>query len=266
MTTHPESLPDHFVEAFDVPMGLPWDQARAALLKARHSAPVATDEVLISLRRIEPWRSDRPAHYAAAYIRRESVEDQRVLWSDIDGRRVKFTFVSRDRQRKVWRDRLVHVGLAGACLVAVGLAALSAVDQRSQGEGRLETAERNAQLILAAQARARDVARRAHVVELAGLTGRSGSNVLADIAWLATAKLPQARLTDVGWDGLTMYVAAAGSERPVTALDRTVTPISTSETSSLWKISKSATAPRADGLPGAPMATTTRQPPPMQQP
>lgn len=64
----PRAEPNVLVRTLVVPPGAPWVQQRAAMLEARHSAPLPIESLVLSLMRLEGWRPGRPGRYAACYV------------------------------------------------------------------------------------------------------------------------------------------------------------------------------------------------------
>ncbi|HLZ77173.1 hypothetical protein [Phenylobacterium sp.] len=227
-TEGPEPVaPMVFVRTIAVPAGLPWDQARAAQLEARHGAPLPIPEVMHRLRRLETWGPGRPGRYAVFYVRRRDYTGPFETVEEVDGQSVRVAFgggarTSSDTLPRL--QRLVFLGLGAiALLLAVGYATGEVINTRNQAAQRLDLLEHN----VAAKLRAGRRLEADHLRLLALTQSHPDAaipqEVVDDIAWVAQAKAPDARIVALHWDRGLIAIEARGDTPPLTSGDRPIT-------------------------------------------
>jgi hypothetical protein len=214
--------PQVFVRTFATPPGLPWDQARAAQLDARHGAPLPISDLLHRVKRLDRWTPGRSGAFAVFYVRRRDFDRPFETTVDVDGQAVRVAFGMGAGQIK----RARQVGLTALIVIAAVAVVVTAVSRvwqaRSQNAEQLSTLEREAAARLSQAQKLDD---HQHDDEaLARLEGKSGlaSDVAADLSWLAAAKTPDARIVAVHWDHGLLAVESRGEGAPVAAADRQV--------------------------------------------
>jgi hypothetical protein len=230
--------PQVFVRTFTTPVGLPWDQARAAQLEARHGAPLPIAELAHQLRRLEGWSYARPGRFAVFYVRRRDFKQPFETTLDVDGAAVRVAFGRRRRLAAGQMDQLRGAAVVGAGLalaaVVVTAACVQASNVRAEAEARLERLEREAaaKLRLANRLGADREIRRA----LAAAQGASGTpeQVLRDLAWVTRARTPEARIVAVHWEQGLLAIEARGKAPPVSAIDREIVRSDKPLPSGLW--------------------------------
>ena len=245
----PPPAPHCFVRQIATPPGTPWDQARAADLEARAGAPLAVERLLLSRRRLEPWRLGLPGRFAVAYAREEDVGDGAVLL-EVDGRPIGFTFATPAKRALATRRALLRLVVAAAAAIAavvvIGGLASSRMEQEAR-LARLEAATAQRQAVLARR-RARD--QEARALDAAGLHGRTLQDAIADLAWVARARDPSAAIDRVHWQPEALRITARGDKRPLTARDRELKAVSSADGATVWESSRAAqAAPSASPAP-----------------
>jgi hypothetical protein len=249
MSAAEPDAPEPFVRTFEVPAAAPWDQARAARLNARLGSPLAESEVLISIRRLEPWRSDAPGRYCAAYLRRSEVAGELTLPRDVDGRPLRLVFRSPQAARERRRRRSLDVGLGLLAVVLAALALSKAASTGAQARVAVARAEGSASRALAAQRAQGRRSRLADQLALAGAEGRTGADLAADLAWLARARQPGAPVRAVMWSQGRLAVRSVPTEQPPLApAGRSIHP--SPEGAGMWVVDP----------PPRPLAATFRPP------
>lgn len=214
-TPEDNPTPKVFVRTLLAPPGMPWEQARTAELDARLSSPLPAGDVVYQLRRLEAWRPGSPARFAAFYVLARDVDGRLETQAKVDGRDVRVVFESAEVSANRAK-RLGAVGLAAGILVfALVLTVSLALGRRADLENRLGAAEQQAGTKLrAASAKARlkaqDQALRSWPEKGAPL-----SDVLADLAWISSAKSGGARIDGVHWEGGLLAVEAPGIQPPL---------------------------------------------------
>jgi hypothetical protein len=226
--------PPVFARSISAPAGPPWDQARAADLEARLSAPLPLSEVLYQLHRLEPWRLGRPARYAATYVRVREVREALEASVEVDGRRLHVRFVSTaEKSRRAKRFGIVAAALAVGVLAA-GVAMTTALAMRSQTALRLDALEQTAALRLR-QARNLDALDdQTRALNIAHVQGQSLKDYLSDLAWAAAARSPDAHIDSVHWERGLMAVQMRGDVAPFAQNDRTVIKASKPVRPGVW--------------------------------
>jgi hypothetical protein len=214
--------PQVLVRTFAAPAGLPWDQARGALLEARHGAPLPIADLHFRVKRLERWAPGRPGRFAVFYIRRRDLTGPFETTVDVDGDPIRVAFGTSAQPSRSWRSLGVVVLAIGLSVAIVGGMAVMALSIRADASQQLDTLEQQT----AAKLRAAQVAQREQAQDraLAANQGRSGqvSDVLADLTWLAHARTADARIVSVHWDHGLMAVEARGSAAPVDGRERQV--------------------------------------------
>jgi len=215
-----ESHPQVFVRAIVTPPAPPWEQTRAANLEARHGAPLPLAELLHRVKRLAPWAPGRPGRFGVFYVHAKEFRAPFETEVEVDGQSVKVAFGRAGDQvqrAQGWAVILLLFVLTGAGL---GTGLVLATGARAQAEARLATAEKlGAERFAAAQAYRRQVAQ-ARELRLALGRGRSISDLVGDLTWVATSKTPEARLAAVHWQGGVMAVEVRGEQPPFAAPDR----------------------------------------------
>lgn len=214
--------PQVFVRVFVTPPGAPWEQTKAADLEARHGAPLPIADLLFRVRRLAKWAPGRPGRFAVFYIRAQEFREPFETEVDVDGQPVKVAFGASAGQL----EQIKQIGLAVGVLVAVGAILgggfMLALTARAELNTQIEALEMQSQQRLrAAQAyqKQKDLAQSLEVA-----VGRSGRmrDVVADLAWVATSKAPEARIIAVHWERGVLAVEARGEVAPFAAPDRRV--------------------------------------------
>lgn len=234
MTVHPSRYPIEsphpppspadptvFVRTFTTPPGLPWDQARVALLEARSGAPLPLGEVIYQLRRLDPWFMGRAARYAAFYVRAQEGSDLQST-VEVNGRPMRVRFLSTAARNHRARSLAVLAGVTGGLALVVSAAVTTALTTRAETAGRLDAV---AQIAVAKTRAAKSLERQrlmGQALDEAGVRNLSLNAALADLAWAAGARTPGARLDALHWDHGHMAVEARGDEPPFISGERTV--------------------------------------------
>lgn len=211
--------PQVFVRAFSVPAGLPWEQARAAQLDARHGSPLPIQELLVQLKRLDRW-SGKTARFAAFYIRAQDYREPFETSLDVEGQTVAVAFGGRKQdldQVRLASIVALAIVLSGAIL---GGSLVMALGARGQAVAKLEAAE---QLALAKRRMA--LAHQSQIDQARSLRAEVGrsrpvNEVLADLDWAAASKAPDARIFAVHWDHGLLAVEARGQAAPLITGDR----------------------------------------------
>lgn len=241
----PPPAPRCFLRQIATPPGMPWDQARVADLEARAGAPLAVERLMLSRRRLEPWRLGQPGRFAVAYAREEDVGDSAAVLLEVDGRAIGFAFATPAKRARSTRRALVRLAMTVAVVVAavavIGGLASSRVEQEAR-LARLEAATAQRQTVLAhRQARERE----ARALDAAGLHRRTLQDAIADLAWVARARDPAAAIDRVHWQPEALRITARGDKRPLTAQDRELKAVSAADGATVWESSRAAQAASA---------------------
>ncbi len=240
MTNTDSRDPETLLRVFQMPAAPPWDQQRAAWLNARHGSPLPIPEVIIDLRRLDPWRPGRAGRFAAAYVRRADVVSELSVTLDVEERPRTFLFRSPATEPARRRQRLIDLTLSA--LLVLGLSAMGswAFIQRGENVRALEQAERSARLSLAMRHTALRQTRMVNLLASAGAEGRTGRQLVADLVWVATAKQPNVRLRAIHWQGGEMDVSAQGPVTPFAQADRDVAPAGSGGRAgeSVWRVKR----------------------------
>ena len=134
--------PSVFARAVQAPAGWPWEQTRAALLEARHAAPLTIDEMQLRLVRLTPWRPNEPARFAACYVRANEVTGRFETSVEIDGRSIEVVFEPPEAMAQRARRSLALAVATTAVVAIVFVAITGALLARSQAEQQLSDLER----------------------------------------------------------------------------------------------------------------------------
>lgn len=213
--------PRVFARSIAAPAGWPWEQARAAALEARHSAPLPVHEVAHQLRRLEAWRPGQPARFAAFYVRRAEVGDRLETEALLAGERHRVVFVSSAQERRRMR-MLALVGLgAGLTMFAAIVGAGVARQAGEAAEARLAALEVSARSDLRKAQTLNRQRRLAAAIEDRD-RGPGFDMPLSDLAWSARGKKPEARILAWHWEPGLSAVESRGKDSPFAAADRPV--------------------------------------------
>ena len=215
--------PQVLVRTFAAPAGLPWDQARGAQLEARHGAPLPIADLHFRVKRLERWAPGRAGRFAVFYIRRRDLAAPFETTVDVDGAPIRVAFGTKAQPAsRPWMSAgILALGIGLSAAIAVVMVAM-ALSIRTDASQQIETLERQTTVKLrtAKSAQREEVQDRA----LAANQGRSGqvSDVLADLTWLAHARVADARIVSVHWDRGLMAVEARGSAAPLDGRERQI--------------------------------------------
>jgi len=218
----PREPPQVFHRTFVVPQGLPWDQARAAALEARHGSPLPIVDLLHRVRRLEGWSPGQPGRYAAFYVRRRDYARPFETTLTVDGAAVRIAFGARGGQLQALRPWLLRAAAAAGLALLAALPLTLAWGARTEADARLTALETR---LAARDRQARRVeADRGRAIALA--QARVGlmtpADLLGDIGWVARAKAPEARIVAVHWERGVMALESRGEAAPVAGFDRRV--------------------------------------------
>lgn len=218
----PPREPQVFTRVFAVPAGAPWEQAQAAQLEARHGAPLPAAELQYRLRRLGRWSPRTAGRYAAVYVRARELTGPFETTVEAEGRPLTVAFGAQTLQLPKLGSGLVLTLPVAAAFAVLAFALTVALTTRSQAAQQLEAVEASAEARLRA---ARTVERqRLQGRELVAAMERARpvGDVIDDLAWVASAKAPEARLAAVHWDHGLIAVEARGEAAPFAASDRLV--------------------------------------------
>lgn len=111
-----------FTRVVTTPPALPWDQARAAHLEARHTSPISAgtsgQSLSIIVKRLEPWRPKTAGRFVAVYLR-GAPKGALSFDIEVQGRTVRVDIPSRAEQAERLRQRLWIGGTAAVMAVAL---------------------------------------------------------------------------------------------------------------------------------------------------
>jgi hypothetical protein len=247
--------PQVFVRTFTIPSGLPWDQARAAQLEARHGAPLPIADLVHRLRRLEPWAPGRIGRYAVFYVRRRDYSGPFETTIDVDGQTMRVAFGSRGLNLQRYRAAALAVCTVAAAGLAIVAMAVTVLGVRDSAEQQLTRLERESAVKLRI-ARAVEAGRQ-ESRELAMAQGQSGrpTDVLDDIAWVARNRTSDARIVALHWDHGLLAVEARGELPPLGPSDRQMVRAQRPVRPGVWawgvsRRSAATPAPVAAALPG----------------
>jgi hypothetical protein len=206
--------PQVFVRVFQAPAGLPWEQARAAQLEARHGSPLPIADVLHQVKRLGAWSLGEPGRYAAFYVRRAEFSGPFETTVQVEGAPIRVAFGTGATQAARLRQAAALGGLVGATLVIAGVGLTLALGVRSETTAQLDLAQQT----LAAKSRAlRSAVRQAEQTEALADVAQGGqpvATVHTDLAWVGAAKTPDARIVAVHWDRGLLGVEVRGEAAP----------------------------------------------------
>jgi hypothetical protein len=244
----PPLEPKVLARSIVIPPGLPWDQARAARLEARHGAPLPMAELAFQLRRIEGWRPGVPGRYAAFYVLARDLFGRLTTTVEMDGRDLEITFLSADLQRQRVRT-LASVGIAsGIAALLLVVSVGTALMRRAEAEARLSALETRADGKLRAVRARERLKEQARALDTQLDRGSRVGDVLGAIAWASSAKTPDAHIEAFHWEPGLFAVEVRGAQIPFeVAPDRTLrksaTPIRRGVW--LWGVTPRSAAPSA---------------------
>lgn len=214
--------PKVFTRLFTVPQGAPWEQARAAQLEARHGSPMPIADLFWRVRRLEAWGPRKPVRYAAFYVRRNEVSGQFETSVNVEGRSFPLAFGTSG----VSIGRVSEIAVLTIVSLIVVSVATSGVLMASNSRNQLESEVSRAELRLKGKLRqlADQQKRLERQRELARLVGGSApaQDILADLAWTASARLPEARIQAFHWDKGLIAIETRGDATPLAAAGRSL--------------------------------------------
>ena len=214
--------PRVFARAVPAPPGWPWEQARGALLDARHGAPLPIDQMHLRLKRLTPWRPTQPGRFAAGYVRIAELEGRLEAEVDVEGQTVSMVFEPPEALARRARQSLI-VGVAAAAVAALLFVSIAgALLARAEGEEELATLERGAAVKLQ-RAEAAQTIRRQSAALAAAQPGDPLSTATSDLAWAMAARRADARIEAWRWDHGVSRVAARGDDPPFVDARRALT-------------------------------------------
>lgn len=224
-------VPQVFVRTFQTPAAMPWDQARAANLDARHGAPLPLPDLMHRLRRLEPWAPGRAGRYAVFYIRRRDYTGPFETLVDVDGQALRVAFGKTARAPAQQGPSVSFVATLGA-IAAIALAAgggWMAFQARSENEAELARLEQQAAAKLRLARKAQQQRDLVRDLALVRNDAARPEDVLAEIAWINRARSPEARLVGFHWDHGLIALESRGEAAPVTVtggrLERSPKPL-----------------------------------------
>jgi hypothetical protein len=227
----PEAAPDDgddldqsrvFAQVISTPPGLPWDQMRVARLEAGLSAPLPISDLAFQLHRLEAWAFGAPGRFAACYARRSEAMSGLAETLEIEGRTIKVRFEAPALAARRRRLQLA-VGLGAAVIVAISASAIvAALTARDENEAQLSALEAQVQARLRQADQRLSLAAEAGALDTADVSGQNLDHVLSDLAWVAEAKVPEAKLNAWVWQKGAMAVEARGDQSPFQNADRVV--------------------------------------------
>jgi hypothetical protein len=206
--------PEVLARSIVVPPGLPWDQAQAARLEARHGAPLPMADLAFQLKRLEGWRPGGPGRFAAFYVLARDLSGRLETTVEVDGRDLSVTFLSADlqRQRVRW---LASVGIASGVAAALLVFTVgTALMRRAEAEAGLSALETRADgKLRAVQARER-LKEQTRALDAQLNRGARLGDVLGAIAGASSAKSPDAHIEGFHWEPGLVAVEVRGTQAP----------------------------------------------------
>jgi hypothetical protein len=210
--------PDLFVNVVVAPAASPWDQHRAARMRADLGAPLPADQVEISIRRLGRWSSGAGGRFAVGYMRSALVVAEERRTVEVEGQSITFIFQDPTRRFVRRRAALVDGVLAVGAIFSLSVAALK---WTAVHEATLDDLHRRAQIASHDLLDRRLAAREAQnlvVLRRNDLLGRNGQHAINDLAWLSAVRDPQAPLKTVTWsDGRLEVTTVSGGPPTATA-------------------------------------------------
>jgi hypothetical protein len=216
------SKSEPFVRTFEIPPAAPWEQHQAADLEAMHGSPLPPGDAAVCIQRLEPWRPGRPGRFCAAYLRRSDVTGEHVVRAIAGGQPVVFVFRSPKHAvaRRSQRVRDILLGLfAGVAIIS---AALKSGTLHKANVAAAADAESSGRRALAIRAATERQAQAMRVLEGLHAEGRTGAELMTDLAWVGRHRLADVRIEAIDWNGGEMTVHATGQEPPLSPADRSV--------------------------------------------
>jgi hypothetical protein len=199
--------PQVFVRTFGVPAGAPWVQSRAALLEARHGAPLPLTDLMHRLKRLESWRPSHPSRFAAFYIRRTDYRGPFETVVNVDGTSISVAFGGKKPSLTALRPALFAGLCAAVVLALVGLTVSMTLSARQEADMRQAQQQQAQNAVSVAIDRARGQALRP-------------AGVIEDLDWLARSRVADAQILAIHWDHGLLAIESRGEAPPLTASDR----------------------------------------------
>lgn len=203
-----------FTRVLATPPGWPWDQSRAAMLEARHTSPVSSDGVNIIVRRLKAWAMGESGEFVAIYLRAGDPLPAQGLDVEVRGRTIHIELPSKAARAEQLKDQLTRVGAVAVMVVVVLALVTLAFERRTALDNHLGDAE------LQIDREAREAHALAHAKQNAEALSELGvtdglDKAINDLAYVAAAKDPAARLDAFYWSKGFWAVEAHGNEAPV---------------------------------------------------
>lgn len=247
-TPETPSAPQLFTRVIVIPPGAPWDQHRAARLDAAHGAPLAGDEVVFALRRLDPWRPRTSARYGVAYRRCLGADVSETVEARLEGRSVRFRFggpIARPREPRVLIVTAAMTLLAGLALMGGGF---KAREVRAAKTETLERLEANALIGVRQDRRRRQTIAELALVRRADGAGRDFADLAGDLWWLGQVRDPAVKIQTVLWSRGALIVTGSGGDSPVRSAERPVERLQASAGQGVWRIGPPAAPVVRQGL------------------
>lgn len=205
-----------FVRAISTQPAWPWDQRRTAELEARHGSPLPLSDVLYQLHRLDAWRPGAACRFAAFYVLAREVQGRLDATTELDGKSYTVTFSASPERRRLSPAFLRSLAIATAALLIVWSIG-AALGRRAEATAALELAEQSVAVKLR-----RLEARQAEAVQTRALQAELRREIrlrraIADLAWAASLKTSDARITTLYWDRGFMAVEARSEASPFVA-------------------------------------------------
>jgi len=202
------------------PPGSPWAQARLARMDARHAAPLPLSDLVYQVRRLSSWRPASEGRFAVFYVRARDARSPFEAIETVDGRALKVAF----GKAATNTASLQGLGLAVLLLALTGglltTAAIVGARARAESVDRLDAVERLAHAKIATAQTFRRGVTQARQLKAAVGRAAPASDVLNDLAWVATAKTPEARIVGLHWRDGVMALEVRGDPPPFGVIDR----------------------------------------------
>jgi len=203
-----------FTRVVTTPPGWPWDQARAAMLEARHTSPLSNDGVNIMVRRLKSWALGEGGEFVAIYLRAGDPLPAQGLDVDVRGRTIHIDLPSRAARAEQRKDQVTRIGaVAVMVIVVLGLITLAferraALDDHlGDAELRIDREAREAHAVVRAKQDAEALS------ELGVTDGLD--HAINDLTYVTAAKDPAARLDAFYWSKGFWAVEGHGGDAPV---------------------------------------------------
>jgi hypothetical protein len=210
------------IRVFAIPAGLPWAQARAAQLEARHGAPLPIGELMHQVRRVGRWSPGQPARYVVFYLRVSAYRGPFETSAEIDGQTIRAGFGTSGQQVQRARRIAEAAAAGGLALVAIVAGASLALHARAAAEDRLTLADQRVAAKLHAARGLQRQADQARALKRAVGAARPVSEVIGDLAWASSARAPEAKILAVHWDHGLLGVEVRGDTPPFASTSRKV--------------------------------------------